>query len=260
MGILNLTPDSFFDGGRFEKPDSALRQTEIMLQEGATIIDLGAMSSRPGSDEISEVEEAQRLLPVLEALVAAFPEAIFSVDTYRSNIATEAADRGAAIINDISGGTYDDAMLATVAQLGIPYVMMHLQGKPKTMQEQPEYAHVTEEVMLFFARQLEKLRLLGAKDVVVDPGFGFGKDLAHNYQLLQDLPQFQILDCLVLVGVSRKSMINKVLGTRPETALNGTTAAHTIALMKGANMLRVHDVKEAVQAIKIVGALPSTTV
>lgn len=259
MGILNLTPDSFFDGGQHQQADSALAHTAQMLAAGASIIDLGAVSSRPGSKAISEQEEAQRLLSVLKVLVQEFPEAVFSIDTYRSSIAQQAVEAGAAMVNDISGGTYDSNMFATVAKLGVPYCMMHLQGKPETMQSAPSYSNVTKEIIQFFAQQLQTLRTLGAKDVLIDPGFGFGKTVDHNYQLLRELKQFEVLDCPVLVGVSRKSMINRVLGTKPETALNGTTSAHTVALLNGASILRVHDVREALQAIKIVQALTPTS-
>ena len=252
MGILNITPDSFFDGGKFLEEDHFLQQTEKMLEEGATIIDIGAASSRPGAAEVSEEEELQRLIPVVKSIHQHFPDTILSVDTYRSCVAEESVSVGATIINDISGGTFDPDMFATVARLQTPYVLMHMQGSPQTMQKDPVYENVTLEVFDFFQTQVSKLKKLGVTDIVLDPGFGFGKTIDHNYQLLRELKHFNLLELPILAGVSRKSMINKVLGTKAAEALNGTSVVNTLALMEGASILRVHDVKEACEAIKIV--------
>ncbi len=252
MGILNITPDSFFDGGKFSNENNMLQQVEKMLNEGAAIIDVGAVSTRPKAENISEEEELKRLIPVLKTILQHFPNTVLSVDTYRSHVAEVASENGAAIINDISAGEFDENMLATIARLNLPYIMMHIQGTPQTMQQNPTYENVTLDIIRFFVKKLELLRNLGVKDIIIDPGFGFGKTLEHNYQLLSSLHSFAILDCPVMVGVSRKSMINKVLQTKPENALNGTTVTNTIALMNGANILRVHDVKEAVEVVKIV--------
>jgi dihydropteroate synthase len=251
MGILNLTPDSFFDGGRHATPDAALRQAERMLTEGAALLDLGAASSRPGAAEVPPGEELRRLLPVVEAVARRFPEAALSVDTWRSEVARQCADAGAAIVNDISGGRFDPHMFETVAALGTPYVLMHMQGTPATMQHAPAYADVVREVLDFFLEKLALLRSLGVKDVVLDPGFGFGKTVAHNYELLRNLHVFQMADLPLLAGISRKSMICRVLGVGPEGALNGTTALHMVALQQGASILRAHDVREAVQVIRL---------
>lgn len=253
MGILNLTPDSFFDGGKYLFNErEILRQVEQMLEEGADIIDLGAFSSKPGSSLISIEEEEKRLLPALKSILRTFPEAILSVDTVRSSIAEKAIDSGAAIINDISAGKYDDKMFETVAKLKVPYVLMHMQGDPKNMQKQPTYESVYNDVFHFFSEKLSKLNELGVNDVILDPGYGFGKKLEHNYELLQCQKGFHRLGCPLLVGLSRKGMIQKVLNVTAEEALNGTTAANVIALLNGANILRVHDVKAAKEAIRIV--------
>lgn len=251
MGILNLTPDSFFDGGKFSSTDAALGQVEKMLNEGAAIIDIGGMSSRPGAVLISEEEELSRVLPAVEAIIKQFPHAIISVDTFRASVAKQSVAAGASIINDIYAGLFDEKMFETVALLGTPYIMMHMQGNPSSMQKAPTYDDVTREVLDFFIPKIGQLRLLGVKDIVIDPGFGFGKTLEHNYQLLNNLHIFRITDLPILAGVSRKSMICKVLGVKPEQALNGTTALHMVALQQGARLLRVHDVKEAVETIKL---------
>lgn len=251
MGVLNITPDSFFDGGRNNSVDKALEQARNMLEAGAAILDVGAVSTRPGAAEVGEEEELSRLLPVVKALVAEFPDCIISVDTYRARVAEEAISAGAAIINDISGGELDPAMFETVARLGVPYVLMHMQGTPQTMQQNPQYTNVAAEVLLYLSQKLNVLRGLGVTDIMVDPGFGFGKTTEQNYQLLNNLSDIVMLGYPVLVGVSRKAMINKVLGTSPATALNGTTVVNTLALDRGAAILRVHDVKEAVEAAKI---------
>ena len=252
MGILNLTPDSFYDGGKFNNESNILSQVEKMLEEGASVIDIGAVSTKPKAAEVSQAEELMRLLPALDLIVRHFPNAILSVDTFRSQVAEKAIESGASIINDISARIYDDYMFKTIARLQVPYIMMHIQGTPKTMQENPIYENVTLDIIRFFVKRLGLLRTLGVKDIIIDPGFGFGKTVEHNYELLASLSNFEILNCPVMVGASRKAMINKVLHTKPEDALNGTTVVNTIALMNGANILRVHDVKEAVEAVKIV--------
>lgn len=251
MGILNVTPDSFFDGGQFQKRDHILPQVEKMLQEGADIIDVGGMSSRPGANIISEQEELDRVLKVVEWILEAFPTTPISIDTVRSGVANACIQAGAAMVNDISAGAFDANLYQTVADLQVPYVLMHMQGKPENMQKAPTYEQVPIEVLDFMIAQVGRLRELGVHDVIIDPGFGFGKTVEHNFELLRNLAIFKILDCPILAGVSRKSMINRVLKTRPETALNGTTAAHMLALQNGASILRVHDVLEAKQAIQI---------
>jgi len=255
MGILNVTPDSFFDGGKYKKETDILLQVEKMLSEGATFIDVGAYSSRPGAMHISEEVELQRILPIVELLVQNFPEIIISVDTFRSNVAQKTIEAGAAMINDISGGKIDAYMFETVAKLQVPYILMHMLGTPQNMQESPNYEDITKEVISFFAEQLFKLHQLKVNDVLIDVGFGFGKTIEHNYELLKNLSLFKNLDAPILVGISRKSMLYKPLEITPHLALNATTSANTIALLNGANILRVHDVKEAMEAIKIVEQL-----
>ena len=255
MGVLNITPDSFYDGGYYKNEKELLSQTEKMLLEGATFIDIGAYSSKPGASHISEEEELQRILPVVTAIIKEFPETIISIDTFRSSIAKETVAIGAALINDISGGTLDEKMFETVAKLQVPYILMHMKGTPQNMQKNPTYGNITTELISFFSEQIFKLHQLHLKDVVIDVGFGFGKTLEHNYQLLKDLSLFKNLDVPVLAGISRKSMLYKPLDISAKEALNATTAANTIALLNGANILRVHDVKEAVEAINIVNLL-----
>lgn len=255
MGILNITPDSFFDGGKYKNETDILHQVEKMLLEGATFIDVGAYSSRPGAKHISEEEELQRIVPIIKLLVHHFPEILISVDTFRSNVAQKTIEAGASIINDISGGKMDSEMFNTIAGLQVPYIIMHMLGTPQNMQENPQYKDVTEEVISFFAAQLLKLHQLKINDVLIDVGFGFGKNVAHNYELLKNLSLFKNLDAPILAGISRKSMLYKPLETTPQLALNATTSANTIALLNGANILRVHDVKEAIEAIKIVKLL-----
>ncbi len=255
MGILNLTPDSFYDGGELDTIDAAITKCAKMLNDGAAIIDIGAYSSRPGAEDISEEEELKRLLPYLKELVIRFPDAVFSVDTFRANVAKRAIENGAAIINDISGG--NDEMFQTVRELGVPYILMHIKGTPQTMQQNLQEGKILKEVMYYFSEKLNKLHRLGVNDIILDPGFGFGKTLEQNYELLREFEQFRIFNKPVLAGVSRKSMINKVLGTKPETALNGTTVLNTLLLEKGAAILRVHDVKEAVEAVKLLQQLNS---
>jgi dihydropteroate synthase len=254
MGILNVTPDSFFDGGSYNGLHAALTQTEKMLNEGATFIDVGGMSSRPGAEIISEEEELKRVVPVVEAISKRFAQAVLSVDTIRASVAKTAVQAGAAIVNDISAGRFDEAMLPTVAALKVPFIAMHMQGLPATMQQNPQYENVVAEVLAFMQERLAACRAPGITDVVIDPGFGFGKTVEHNYALLRGLKEFQVLNCPILVGVSRKSMICKLLGVNPENALNGTTAANTLAVLNGANILRVHDVREAVEVVKVLQA------
>lgn len=251
MGILNLTPDSFFPGSRLSGLDAVLERAAQMLSEGADFLDLGGMSSRPGAELIPEEEELRRVIPAVEGILARFPEALISVDTVRSVVAKEAIGAGACMVNDISAGRLDPGMYETVAGLRVPYVLMHMQGDPKTMQQSPQYDNVLLEVLDFLIAELGKLRELGIHDVIIDPGFGFGKTVDHNYELLKNLSAFQILEAPILVGLSRKSMITRVLEVSPAEALNGTTALHMVALQQGASMLRVHDVKEAKEVIAI---------
>jgi dihydropteroate synthase len=251
MGILNLTPDSFYDGGRYESVEAAIMRAEQMLEEGADILDLGAVSSRPGSTAPDTEEEWNRLRPALEEIRGAFPSTIISIDTYRSEIAKRAIDYGANIINDISGGMMDSAMLKVVAQRQAAYVCMHMQGTPETMQSQPKYDDVVSEVKAFFMERIQQMSRAGVTNIILDPGFGFGKEVHHNYALMKELHHFVNLSYPVLVGVSRKSMISKFLDVPKAMTLNGTTALNMAALMKGAKIIRVHDVKEAAQVVRI---------
>ena len=252
MGILNITPDSFYDGGRHKNPLSAVTHAGELLSAGASIIDMGAVSSRPGAGITDPDTEQKRLLPSLKAVVKQYPEAIISIDTYHASTAKLAIESGAHMINDISAGSIDPSMFETIADLQVPYVMMHMQGTPRNMQQSPEYKHLIKDIAGFFSIKLEQLKQLGVHDVLIDPGFGFGKTLEQNYRLLGSLDYFAMFELPIVVGVSRKSMVNKVLGVKPPEALNGTTVLNTLALEKGANILRVHDVKEATEAIKIV--------
>ncbi len=251
MGILNITPDSFYAASRYQQIDDILHHAEKMLSEGAAMLDIGGMSSRPGAAIISAEEELQRVLPVIDAIIKNFPEAILSIDTVRAAVARQSVEAGAALINDISAGRMDEKMYPTVAELGVPYVLMHMQGTPRTMQQAPVYENVCLEVLDFFIEEVGKLRALGVKDLILDPGFGFGKTLSHNYQLLKHLHVFQILELPILVGISRKSMVYKPFGGSAKEALNGTTALHLVALQQGAKLLRVHDVKEAMEVIHL---------
>lgn len=251
MGIINLTPDSFFASSRKPSIDEAVQQAQKMLNEGADFLDLGAYSSRPGAEDISMQEEIDRLLPVVEAIVKQFPEAVLSIDTFRAKVAETAIKAGAHIINDISGGQLDDDMFATVARLQVPYILMHMRGTPQNMQQQTTYEDVFAEVYDYFSDKYHELKRLGVHDVIIDPGFGFAKERAHSYALMNRLQDFNLLQLPILVGISRKKMIYGTLGTTAAEALNGTTVLNTIALTKGANILRVHDVKEAVEAVKI---------
>jgi dihydropteroate synthase len=256
MGILNLTPDSFYDGGLFNNTDLALAQTEKMLLEGATFIDVGGASSKPGAVEISIDEELARVLPIIEEIQKRFPEAIISIDTYRSVVAQQAVATGAAIVNDISSGSLDAKMLGTVGALGgVPYIAMHMQGKPQNMQDNPSYDNLLVAIRSFFAAKIDDAHKAGIHDVIIDPGFGFGKTLDHNYSLLKNLSSMQMDGIPMLIGLSRKSMIHKYLKIDVSDALNGTTVLNTIALKQGAQILRVHDVKEAQQAIHLIEKL-----
>ncbi len=254
MGILNVTPDSFYDGGKHPIVSEALRQTEKMLADGALFIDIGAYSSRPGAVHISEAEELRRILPVIEAIAQQFPHAIISVDTFRSNVAKQTVEAGAHLINDISSGDDDAEMMDTVALLNVPYIMMHKKGTPQNMHHNPQYDNVVLEVIQYLTTKIKAAHQAGIKDLIIDPGFGFGKNLQHNYQLLNNLNDLSLFELPVLVGLSRKSMLQKITGTDVALALNATTAANTIALLNGAKILRVHDVKEAVECINIVNA------
>lgn len=251
MGIINLTPDSFFEGSRKQHVDDALQQAEKMLNDGAIFLDLGAYSSRPGADDISVQEEMDRLLPVVEAIAKKLPNAVLSVDTFRASVAEAAIKAGAHIINDISGGQLDEDMFTTVAKLKVPYILMHMKGNPKTMTQLAEYDDVFSEVLDYFTSRIHQLKQLGVNDIIIDPGFGFAKKPEHGYELLQRLAEFQQLGLPLLAGVSRKKMIYGTLGITADEALNGTTVLNTIALTKGASILRVHDVKEAVQAVQL---------
>lgn len=252
MGILNITPDSFFDGGKYHSFTTIISQVEKMLSEGATFIDVGAYSSRPGAKHISAQEELDRIVPVVHLLTQEFSNILISVDTFRSEVAKQCVEKGAAIINDISAGTMDKNMFNTVATMQVPYILMHMQGTPQTMQNNPTYKNVVIETLTFLSQKITSLKTLGVNDLIFDVGFGFGKTLQHNYELLKNLSLFQQLETINLVGLSRKSMLFKPLNIDSNKALNATTAANTIALLNGANILRVHDVKEAVETIKIV--------
>ncbi|WNM18772.1 dihydropteroate synthase [Flavobacterium capsici] len=255
MGILNVTPNSFYDGGKFSNEKDILNQVEKMLLDGATFIDIGAYSSKPNAAFVSEEEEINRLLPVLNAVLKSFPETLISIDTFRSNVAKIAVENGACIINDISAGSLDDNMFLIVADLQVPYIMMHMKGNPQTMQSLTQYENITKEMLFYFSEKVAKARSFGINDLIIDPGFGFAKTMEQNFEVLNNLELFQMLELPVLIGVSRKSMIYKVLETSAEFALNGTTVLNTIALQKDAAILRVHDVKEAIECIKLVNQL-----
>ncbi|CAI8292528.1 MAG: Dihydropteroate synthase [Flavobacteriales bacterium] len=258
MGILNVTPNSFYDGGKHNRIDTALLQTEKMISEGATFIDVGGASSKPGVEEVSPDEELKRVLPVIEKISKNFPHIYISIDTYRSNVARQSVDAGAQLVNDISAGNADDNMLKTVGKLGVPYIAMHMQGTPKTMQNKPTYDDVLIAIRSFFSEKIAAAHAAGINDIIVDPGFGFGKTPQHNFALLNHLNTLQIDGVPLLVGVSRKSMIYKTLNIDIQQALNGTTVLHTVALRQGAHLLRVHDVKEAKQAVDLIKALDTS--
>lgn len=253
MGILNLTPDSFYAGSRLSTTEEALKQAGKMLTEGATFLDIGGYSTRPHAPEVTEQEELDRVLPVIRALVQEFPQALLSIDTFRAKVAEAAVQHGAVLVNDISGGTLDAAMFDTVGKLGVPYILMHMRGTPQTMTTLTEYEQgVMEELVSFFAERVARLRAAGVKDIILDPGFGFAKTVEQNYEVLRRLRELQLLDLPVLAGLSRKSMTYKPLQVDPEEALTGTIVANTLALLNGAYILRVHDVREAVHTIEIV--------
>ncbi len=256
MGILNVTPDSFYAGSRKQTEEEIAARAQQILAEGGSIIDIGAYSSRPNAEHISAEEEMKRLRNGLEIIRREHPDAVLSVDTFRADVARMCVEEyGVAIVNDIAAGNMDSEMFSTIARLGVPYIMMHMQGTPQNMQQHPHYEDVLREVLYYFSEKVQRLRDMGVKDIILDPGFGFGKTIEHNYELLNQMEEFAIFELPLLVGVSRKSMIYKLLGITPEEALNGTTVLHTIALMKGANILRVHDVKEAVEAVRLTTAM-----
>ena len=255
MGILNVTPNSFFDGGKHSDEKSVLTQVEKMLLEGATFIDIGAYSSKPSAEFVSEGEEISRLIPIVELVLKQFPETLISIDTFRANVAKAGIESGACIINDISAGSLDETMMETVAKLQVPYAMMHMKGNPQTMQSLTHYENITKEMLFYFSEKVAEARSFGINDLIIDPGFGFAKTLEQNFEVIKNLELFQMLDLPMLVGISRKSMIYKTLETSADFALNGTTVLNTIAVQKGANILRVHDVKEAVETIKLVSQL-----
>jgi dihydropteroate synthase len=251
MGILNLTPNSFYDGGKYKTDSEILSKVEKMLLEGAAFIDVGAYSSKPNAEFVSEQEEMDRIIPVVNLILKKFPEAVLSIDTFRTEVARVCLENGASIINDISAGNLDDKMMETVAKFKVPYIMMHMRGTPQTMQTLTNYDDIVKEMLFYFSERVAKARSFGINDLVLDPGFGFAKTIDQNFEVLQKLELFQMLELPILIGVSRKSMIYKTLEIKAEEALNGTTVLNTFALTKGAKILRVHDVKEAVETIKL---------
>ncbi|EKT3956728.1 dihydropteroate synthase [Flavobacterium psychrophilum] len=255
MGILNVTPDSFYDGGRFVSEKNVLIQVENMLQDGANFIDIGGQSSKPKAAIVSIDEELKRVVSIVDLILKKFPETMISIDTFNSKVAQIAVEKGAAIINDISAGNLDDNMFETIAKLQVPYIMMHMRGTPQTMQEMTNYDDLVKDILFYFSEKVAKARSFGINDLIIDPGFGFAKTLEQNFELLNKLELFEMLELPILVGVSRKSMIYKTLETTPENALNGTSVLNTIALTKGGNILRVHDVKEAVECVKLYNQL-----
>ncbi|WP_229324221.1 dihydropteroate synthase [Flavobacterium ammonificans] len=257
MGILNVTPNSFFDGGKYKNADEIVAQVQKMLSEGATFIDIGAYSSKPNAEFVSVEEEIARIVPIVELLVQQFPNILISIDTFRSEVAEACILKGAALINDISAGKLDELMLGVVAKYNVPYIMMHMRGTPQTMTTLTQYEDVVKEVLLYFSERIAAARSLGIHDLIVDPGFGFAKTLEQNYEVLQKMELLQQLELPILAGVSRKSMIYKVLNTKASKSLNGTTALNTISLVKGASILRVHDVKEAVECVTLFNAMNS---
>ncbi|MHA6281376.1 dihydropteroate synthase [Salinimicrobium sp. CAU 1759] len=257
MGVLNLTPDSFYDGGRRKRREDHMHQAEKMLAEGADFIDVGSYSSRPGADDISEEEELKRILPVVEELAERFPDVILSIDTFRSKVARQCVEAGAAMVNDISAGNLDEKMMETVAQMQVPYIMMHMRGNPQTMKDLNSYNNLVQDILFYFSEKIDRARDYGINDLIIDPGFGFSKNIEQNFELLSKLQLFKNLDLPILSGLSRKSLIYKTFNTTPDNALNGTTALNTVALMNGTNILRVHDVKEAVECVKLLQRLPN---
>jgi len=259
MGIINMTPDSFYDGGNIKDEKTLLASVEKMINDGASIIDVGAVSTRPGAQIISTKIELGRLLPAVQAIRNSFPKIPISIDTFRSWVAVRVIDEiGPVIVNDISGGTLDSKMFETIGKIRVPYILSHIQGTPRNMQEDPTYEDIIRDISGYFSERVKRLTKLGVLDVIIDPGFGFGKKTEHNYELLNRLDSFKVFQLPVMVGMSRKSMIWKALGVKPEQALNGTTVANTLALMGGADILRVHDVKEAVEVIQIVNEIKAT--
>jgi len=255
MGILNLTPDSFFDGGKYKDEGAILKQVEFMLDHGAAFIDMGAYSSRPGAEHVPEDEELQRIIPVIDLILKNFPDTLISVDTFRSKVAAESIEHGAAIINDIAAGNLDKNMFATITKHQVPYIMMHMKGTPQSMQKEATYDNLINDLRFYFSEKIQEATSKKINDVIIDPGFGFAKTTAQNYTLLHHLDMFQTLGLPILIGLSRKSMVYKILESSPQEALNGTTALHTVALLKGANIIRAHDVKEASECVKLVEAL-----
>jgi len=260
MGILNVTPDSFFDGGSYKDESTILNKVEEMLKAGATFIDVGGYSSRPGADDVREAEELSRVLPIIELILKHLPETLISVDTFRSKIAEQSINSGAAMINDISAGKLDSNMLATIGKLGVPCIMMHMKGNPKTMQQQTNYKDLIKDIVSYFAERIAAAHAEKINDIIIDPGFGFAKTLEQNYELLNHLELLKMIDKPLLVGISRKSMISKTLNTTSKNALNGTTALHMVALQKGAKILRVHDVKEAMECVALYNQLKTSQV
>lgn len=254
MGIINATPDSFYSDSRQQNANAILKKAEQMLKEGATILDIGGQSTRPGSEKQTVEEEMKRVIAPIEAIQANFPEAFISIDTYYSLVAKEAVAAGALIVNDISAGSMDAEMISTVASLNVPYVLMHMEGTPQTMQQEPVYENVTREILDFFIQKTVEFKKSGIKDIIIDPGFGFGKTIQHNFELLRNLSVFKMLNSPILLGISRKSFIYKTLNVSVEDSLNGTTALHSAGLLNGATILRVHDVKEAVETIQLISA------
>ncbi len=255
MGILNTTPDSFYSESRKTSLTTLLTSAEKMLEQGATFLDIGGYSSRPGADDISETEEINRVVPAIDTILKNFPESIISIDTFRSNVATEALEAGAAIVNDISAGNLDDKMLKVVAEFQVPYIMMHMRGTPQTMKDLNEYKDLTQDIIFYFSEKIRAARDLGINDIIADPGFGFSKNIAQNFKLLSSLKKFESLNVPILAGLSRKSTIYKTLDCSPQEALNGTTVLNTMAIANGANILRVHDVREAVETVKLMSQL-----
>ncbi len=257
MGILNVTPNSFYDGGMYKSNSEMLTKVGKMLSEGATFIDVGAYSSKPSAEYVSEEEELQRIIPIINLILEYYPEALLSVDTFRSEVAKVCIENGAAIINDISAGNLDDKMLETIAKYNVPYIMMHMRGTPETMQKMTTYDDIVKEILFYFSEKVANARSYGINDLIIDPGFGFAKTLDQNYEVLQKMERFEILELPLLAGFSRKSMIYKTLQTSADEALNGTTVLNTVALTKGANILRVHDVKEAMECVTLFNKINS---
>ena len=255
MGILNVTPNSFFDGGKYKNEDEIISQVDKMLSEGATFIDIGAYSSKPSAEFITEQEEIDRIVPAIELILKHFPEALLSIDTFRAAVAKASIDSGAAIINDIAAGELDDKIFDVIAKYNVPYIMMHMRGNPQTMQSLTQYEDIVREMLFYFSEKVRKARSVGINDLILDPGFGFAKTTDQNYEVLQKMELFNVLELPVLAGVSRKSMIYKTIGNTAQEALNGTTVLNTIALTKGAKILRVHDVKEAVECVTLMNKI-----